>query len=91
LATTKIHNFHSINPRIVFETPEFSYDDRLKAIKMAKKEGFYSNQDKKNWWFDVAKETSRKMQTMLPESVGERLYMILKSIYKIKAVKKKNF
>lgn len=86
-----IHHFHSINPRIVFETPEFSYADRLKAINMAKKEGFYSNQDKKNWWFDVAKETSRKMQNLLPESVGEQLYMILKSIYRLKVVKKNNF
>ena len=89
--TKKIHDFHSINPRIVFETPEFSYDDRLKAINIAKKEGFYSNQDKKNWWFDVAKETSRKMQNLLPESIGKRLYMVLKSIYRIKIVKKHNF
>jgi radical SAM superfamily enzyme YgiQ (UPF0313 family) len=89
--TKEIHDFHSINPRIVFETPEFSYDDRLKAINTAKKEGFYSNQDKKNWWFDVAKETSRKMQNLLPESKGKRLYMVLKSIYRIKIVKKHNF
>lgn len=88
--TKTIHDFHSINPRIVFDTPEFSYDDRLKAINRAKKEGFYSNQDKKNWWFDVAKETSRKMQNLLPEETGEQLYMILKSIYRLKLVKKNN-
>ena len=89
--TKKIHEFHSINPRIVFETPEFSYGERLEAIKIAKKEGFYSNQDKKNWWFDVAKETSRKIQALLPESMGEKLYLVLKSIYRIKIVKKYNF
>lgn len=89
--TKEIHEFHSINPRIVFETPEFSYNERLEAIKIARKEGFYSNQDKKNWWFDVAKETSRKTQNLLPESIGKRLYMVLKSIYRIKIVKKHNF
>ncbi len=90
LATQKIHEFHSINPRIVFETPDFSYNERLETINLAKKEGFYSNKDKKNWLFDVAKETSRKIQTMLPEATGERLYLILKSIYKIKIFKKNN-
>lgn len=88
--TKTIHDFHSINPRIVFDTPEFSYEDRLQAISLARKEGFYSNQDKKNWWFDVAKETSRKMQNLLPEETGKQLYMILKSIYRFRLVKKHN-
>ncbi|MEN8224157.1 MAG: radical SAM protein [Bacteroidota bacterium] len=90
LFTKHIHDFHSINPRIVFETPEFTYKDRLEAIKLVKSEGFYSNQDKKNWMFDVAKETSRKIQKMLPESTGEKIYMILKSIYRLKIIKKNN-
>lgn len=85
-----IHDFHSIEPRIVFETPEFPYEDRLEAIRLVKKEGFYSNQDKKSWMFDVAKETSRKIQAFLPQSAGDRLYMILKSIYRLKLVKKHN-
>ena len=90
LYTTEIHDFHTINPRIVFETPEFSYKERLEAIKLVKKNGFYSNKDKKSWWFDMAKETSRKIQEMLPESAGEKIYMILKSIYKLRIVKKNN-
>ena len=90
LYTTEIHDFHSMNPRIVFETPEFPYNDRLEAIRLVKKNGFYSNKDKKSWWFDTAKETSRKIQKMLPESTGERLYMILKSIYRLRVVKKNN-
>jgi radical SAM superfamily enzyme YgiQ (UPF0313 family) len=88
--TEEIHQYHSMNPRIVFETPEFSYADRLEAIKLVKKEGFYSNKDKKNWMFDVAKETSRKIQMMLPKETGEQLYLILKSIYRMKIVKKNN-
>lgn len=85
-----IHDYHSMEPRIVFETPEFNYDDRLAAIKLVKKLGYYSNQDKKNWMFDFAKETSRKIQNLLPETIGERLYLILKSIYRLKVVKKNN-
>ena len=88
--TEHIHDFHSINPRIVFETPEFQYEDRLEAIRLVKKEGFYSNQDKKNWMFDLAKDTSRKIRYILPESIGDKVYMVLKSIYKLKIVKKNN-
>jgi anaerobic magnesium-protoporphyrin IX monomethyl ester cyclase len=86
----EIHDFHSMNPKIVFETPEFPYKDRLIAIKLVKKEGFYSNKDKKSWWFDFAKDTSRNIQRLLPESLGERVYMLLKAVYRIKIVKKNN-
>lgn len=88
--TKDIHKFHSIEPRIVFVTPEFSYADRLEAIRLVKKEGFYSNQDKKNWMFDLAKEIGRKIQKTLPKSTGEKVYMVLKSIYRLKLVKKNN-
>jgi len=87
----EIHDYHTIKPRIVFETPEFTYKDRLLAIKLVKKEGFYSNHDKKNWWFDFAKETSRKIQSLLPVTMGERLYLMLKSVYRVKIVKKYNW
>lgn len=85
-----IHHFHSIKPRVVFETPEFPYENRVKAIKIAKKAGYYSNQDKKNWLFDFAKETTRKIQDLLPERAGEQLYMMLKSVYRFRVVKKHN-
>lgn len=88
--TKEIHDFHSINPRIVFETPEFPYKDRLEAIRLVKKNGFYSNKDKKSRMFDMAKETSEKIQRLLPEAAGEKLFLILKSIYKLRIVKKNN-
>ena len=90
LYTEHIHDFHSIEPRIVFDTPEFTYEERLEAIRLVKKEGFYSNQDKKNWMFDVAKETSRKMQDILPHNVSEKIYHFMKSIYRLKLIKKYN-
>jgi anaerobic magnesium-protoporphyrin IX monomethyl ester cyclase len=90
LYTKEIHKYHSINPRIVFETPEFTYKERLEAIKLVKKEGFYSNKDKKNWLFDFAKDTSRLIQNVLPSSFGEKFYLFLKSIYRLKIIKKNN-
>ncbi|MCX6271448.1 MAG: radical SAM protein [Bacteroidetes bacterium] len=88
--TEEIHDFHSVNPRIVFETPEFPYKDRLEAIRLVKKNGFYSNRDKKSRWFDLAKETSRMIRKFLPGHSGEKVYMLLKSIYKLRFVKKNN-
>lgn len=90
LYTEKIHDFHSINPRIVFETPEFDYNERLEAIKLVKKEGFYSNKDKKSWWFDFVKDLSQVIQHVLPQKLGERIFMILKSIYRLKFIRKNN-
>ena len=90
LVTRDIHDFHRINPRIVFETPEFPYRDRLEAIRLARKNGFYSNKDKKSWFFDLAKDASERIQKMLPESTGEKIYMALKSIYRLRIVKKHN-
>lgn len=90
LVTKDIHHFHSINPRIVYDTPEFTYADRLKAIKLAKKNGFYSNQDKKNWMFDFAKETGRKLQSLFPKETGDKLYLFLKSVYRLNFIKKNN-
>jgi radical SAM superfamily enzyme YgiQ (UPF0313 family) len=90
LYTENIHDFHSINPRVVFDTPEFSHEDRLEAIRLVKKEGFYSNKDKKNWWFDLAKDVGRSIQRMLPKKAGDKVYIFLKSIYRIRTVKKYN-
>lgn len=90
LYSDKIHDYHTVKPRIVFETPEFSYEDRLKAINLVKKEGFHSNKDKKSWWFDLAKNISLKIQNLLPNKTGDKIFLILKSIYRLKIVKKNN-
>lgn len=84
------HDFHSVKPKIVFVTPEFGYKDRLEAIRLVKKEGFYSNKDKKSLLFDIAKEVARLLQETLSGPTGERIYLMLKSIYKLKMVKKNN-
>jgi len=51
----KIHEYHTIKPRIVFETPEFPYSDRLKAIELARKEGYYSDSNDRNVLFDLGR------------------------------------
>jgi radical SAM superfamily enzyme YgiQ (UPF0313 family) len=90
LYTENIHEFHSINPRVVFETPEFTHQDRLEAIRLVKKEGFYSNKDRKNWWFDFAKDVGMQIQRMLPKKAGDKVYIFLKAVYRIRTVKKHN-
>jgi len=90
LYTDRIHDFHSIEPRIVFETPEFSYKERLQAIRLVKKEGYYSNKDKKSIWFDLAKDVSGRIRNIFPEDKGEKIFLFLKSIYRMKFIKKYN-
>jgi radical SAM superfamily enzyme YgiQ (UPF0313 family) len=83
LYSDKIHDFYKVNPRIVFDTPEFSYDDRLEAIKIATKEGFYKNSDERSWWLDVGKEFTKRMQNLLPAAISSRLFRFMKTIYRI--------
>ena len=88
--TETIHNFHSINPRIIFETKEFPYKDRLEALKLVTKEGFYSNHDKKSLLFDMAKSFSVTLHKYLPHALSNKIYLLLKCIYKVRIIKKNN-
>lgn len=81
---TKIHEYHSVKPQIVFETPEFSYDERLKAINLAKTEGFYSDSNDKSAFFDFGKYLASKMQQILPDRISRNLYITMKNIYRNK-------
>ena len=82
LFNTKIHEYHSLKPRIVFETPEFPYTDRLKAIQLAKKEGFYSDSNDRNILFDIGKDIASRMQQILPDKISHHLYITMKNIYR---------
>ncbi len=77
-----IHEYHSLKPRIVFETPEFSYEERLKAIELAKKEGFYSDSNDRSVLFDLAKDFASKMQQVLPDAISRKLYIVVKNVYR---------
>lgn len=82
LYNNKIHEFHSAKPRIVFDTPEFPYVDRLKAIALARKEGFYSDTNNRNLLFDLGKDLSAKIQQLLPFALSVSLYLFMKNIYR---------
>lgn len=41
LTDAEPYTYHNICPRIIFETPEFTFKDRLKAIELATKNGYY--------------------------------------------------
>jgi radical SAM superfamily enzyme YgiQ (UPF0313 family) len=85
-----IHEYPSIKPRIVFDTPEFPYSDRVEALNLAEKAGFNSSKDKKNMWFDMMKDFSEFIQKILPASIGHKVFIFLKSVYRIRLVKKYN-
>ena len=60
-----IHNYHSVRPRIVFDTPEFSYNERLEAIKLATNAGYYSDSNNRNSFFDIARDSVKWIQNYL--------------------------
>lgn len=79
---SKIHKYHEVSPRIVFETPEFSYSERLCAIEMAKGEGFYSETNNRSLVFDLGKIVATRVQQILPTSISTKLYLNMKNVYR---------
>lgn len=82
LYNKKIHEYHSIKPRIVFETPDFSYEDRLEAIILAQKEAYYSDSNNRSVLFDLGKDIASRIQHFLPDRISGMLYMKMKNIYR---------
>ena len=77
-----IHDFHTVNPRIVFETPEFSYSDRLKAIKLAEGEGYYCDSNDRHLLFDLGRDMVKSIQMHLPFFISSKIYLGSKNIYR---------
>ncbi len=84
LTDAEPYTYHNISPRIIFETPEFSYDDRLKAIGMATKNGFYHalTQDNRNLIVDGGRVMALSFQQVLKGKVGNKLYLGLRKAYR---------
>lgn len=78
----KIHDFHGYRPRVVFETPEFRLHDRLRAIALARKEGYYSETNNRSSFFDAGKWVAAKIQRSLPPGLSDPLYMRIKNMYR---------
>ena len=85
LVETDCTGFEEIFPRVVFETPEFSREDRLEAIRLAKEAGFLNERNHKpsstqklynivlNIWF-------RHVYKYLPRSISYRIYFFLRKL-----------
>jgi len=76
--------YHTINPRIVFDTPEFPYEDRLKAIDLAVQNGFYHalSTDKRNLLLDFGKGFAKLAQSIFKGKLGNKIYLFLRSVYR---------
>jgi anaerobic magnesium-protoporphyrin IX monomethyl ester cyclase len=79
-----IHEFHDIKPRVIFETPEFTYEDRVIAIQQTKDAGFYVDDNRLNYVFDFGRTAAKYFQRVLPAKIGNKLYLSMKSFYRNK-------
>lgn len=84
LTDVEPHNYHNISPRIIFETPEFTHEDRLKAIGLATKNGFYHalTHDARNVYVDGGRVMALSLQKILKGKVGNKLYLGLRKAYR---------
>ncbi len=84
LTDDECYKYHAINPRIIFETPDFTYADRVKAIEMAKKNGFYDalSKDRKSWILDTGKNLAKMSQVLFGGKLGNKIYLWLRDIYR---------
>lgn len=84
LTKQESYTFHSINPRIIFETIDFTYEDRIKAIDLAVKNGYYNalSTDKKIFWLDLGRNTAKLIQKIFAGSTGNKMYLLLRNMYR---------
>ncbi len=84
LVNVESYEYHTIEPRIIYDTPEFSYNDRLKAIELAKENGFYDalSKDKKMWFLDIGKNIAKNLQRIFTGKFGNKIYLLLRNLYR---------
>jgi len=77
--------FEDIFPRVIFETPEFSKEDRLQSIKLVEEAGMQPNANQPNSLARILKKAAaliwfRFIYGLLPNSISTRLYFLLRKI-----------
>lgn len=84
LTDVETYHYHEINPRIIFETPEFSQADRIKAIGLAIENKFYDalENDKKTLILDIGKHFAKMLQHIFAGNIGNKIYLRLRNIYR---------
>ncbi|MFC2150950.1 B12-binding domain-containing radical SAM protein [Bacteroidota bacterium] len=85
LTDEECYTFHNVNPRIVFETPDFTYEQRLKAIDLAIENGFYNalSKDEKSFVLDFGRNLAKLLQKLFKGKIGNFIYLKLRNAYKI--------
>lgn len=84
------YRYHLIQPRIVYETPEFSYQERLEAIELARQNGYYHalSTDRRIKILDMGKSLTKISQRLLGPSLGNKLYLMARKVYRQQILKK---
>lgn len=84
LTDQESYTFHTFNPRIVFETKDFTYEDRVKAINLAIENGYYNalSKDEKSYILDAGKNTAKIFQNIFKGKIGNIMYLWLRDLYR---------
>lgn len=84
LTDAKIYEYHEVSPRIIFETPEFTYDDRLKAIQLATENGYYYalTHDVRNILLDTGRKMAKISQKIFTGKTGNKIYLYMRNMYR---------
>ncbi|MBL8000718.1 MAG: radical SAM protein [Flavobacteriales bacterium] len=77
-----MHEFQDVEPRILFETPEFTHAERLEAIRLTKAHGFYVDDNRMSLVFDYGRSMAKHFQRALPPKAGNALYLAMKRVYR---------
>lgn len=78
------YEYHQVEPRIIYETPEFTYSERLEAIDLARKNGYYHalSSDHRFALLDIGKSAAKFFQKMFGGRIGNRIYLFLRDFYR---------
>lgn len=84
LTDQECYTFHNISPRIIYETPDFTYEQRLKAIELAIENGFYNalSKDEKSYILDIGRNLAKLFQKLFKGKIGNIVYLKLRNIYR---------
>ena len=84
LTQKESYHYHDINPRIIYETTDFTYEQRLKAIQLASENGFYNalSKDKKSFILDIGRGLAKLSQQFFKGRIGNKIYLKLRDIYR---------
>lgn len=78
-----MHDYHDIKPRIVFETTDFTYNERAEAIRKAEEAGFYVDDNRLSHVFDFGRTAAKYFQQLLPAEIGNFIYLKMKQFYRV--------